>query len=162
MAKAAKADRRGHFYDAVVAGNQEDDETRVFVNFEGLGVLSRAAFRLHGFGIVNSLRNGHPGFVSDDYLNAISADVTVTVLELEAAGIWVRSDDGYSVVADDLLRSLIDLTESQNRVAGPDDAGPPHIDAPPHIDGDGGGIGRVSCTARGHAIDPQDGDANPQ
>lgn len=141
-----------------MAGDQEDDETRVFVNFEGLGVLSRAAFRLHGFALVNSLRNGHPGFVSDDYLNAITAVITVTVLELEAAGIWVRSNDGYSVVADDLLRSLIDLTESQNRVAGPDDAVPPHIDC----DGDGGGSGRVSCTARGHAIDPQDGDANPQ
>ena len=33
-------------------------------------VLSRAAIQLHAAGIVNSIEDGQPGFVSDDYLNA--------------------------------------------------------------------------------------------
>jgi hypothetical protein len=58
-----------------------EDET-TFIDFEGLGVLSRAAFQLHSFGIVNSITDGHPGFVSDEYLNAISAETTTAALEL--------------------------------------------------------------------------------
>src|SRR5216683_1041974 len=81
----------------------DEDET-TFIDFEGLGVLSRAAFEMHSFGILNSVRDGSPGFVSDEYLNAISAETTTTTLELEAAGLWERRDGGYFVVADDMLR----------------------------------------------------------
>ena len=64
-----------------------DDHT-AFIQFEGMPVLSQAAIQLHTAGIVNSIQDGQPGFVSDDYLNAIAAETTTTVLELEAAGMW--------------------------------------------------------------------------
>jgi hypothetical protein len=92
-----------------------EDET-TFIDLEGLGVLSRAAFEMHSFGILNSVRDGSPGFVSDEYLNAISAETTTTTLELEAAGLWERRDGGYFVVADDMLRMLINHNEEQDRL----------------------------------------------
>ncbi len=98
-------------------GEEDADET-TFIDFEGLGVLSRAAFQLHSFGIVNSIKDGHPGFVSDEYLNAISAETTTAALELEAAGLWERRDGGYLVVADDMVRMLINHNEEQDRLAG--------------------------------------------
>lgn len=42
--------------------------------------------------------------MSDDYLNAIAAETTMTVLELEAAGMWERRDGGYLIVADDMVK----------------------------------------------------------
>jgi len=54
-----------------------DDHT-TFIQFEGMPALSRAAVQLHTFGIVNSIQDGRPGFVSDDYLNAIAAETTTT------------------------------------------------------------------------------------
>jgi hypothetical protein len=62
----------------------EDSDHAAFIRFEGLrapgrdedAVLSRAAFQMHGFGMLNSIRDGHPGFVSDDYLNAIAAETS--------------------------------------------------------------------------------------
>ena len=93
----------------------DEDET-TFIDFEGLGVLSRAAFELHSFGILNSVRDGSPGFVSDEYLNVISAETTTTTLELEAAGLWERRDGGYFVVAADMLRMLIGHNEEQDRL----------------------------------------------
>jgi len=97
--------------------DEEDEDETTFIDFEGLGVLSRAAFELHSFGIVNSVKDGHPGFVSDEYLNAISAETTTTTLELEAAGLWERRDGGYLVAADDMLRMLINHNEEQDRLA---------------------------------------------
>jgi hypothetical protein len=69
---------------------------------EGLGVLSRNALQLHLHGILNSVSDGHPGFVSDDYLNAIGAETTLPAAELEASGIWERRPGGYFVVVDDI------------------------------------------------------------
>jgi hypothetical protein len=67
---------------------EDDDHTR-FLRLEGShhadgeeAVVSVAAFQLHGFGIINSVEDGHPGFVSDEYLNAVSAETTVTAAEL--------------------------------------------------------------------------------
>jgi hypothetical protein len=93
-----------------------DDDHTTFIQFEGMPVLSRAAVQLHTFGIVNSIQDGRPGFVSDDYLNAIAAETTTTVLELEAAGMWERRDGGYLVVADEMLKIAIDFNEK--RVSG--------------------------------------------
>ncbi|MDQ2815508.1 MAG: hypothetical protein M3Z75_27605 [Actinomycetota bacterium] len=73
--------------------------------------LSRAAVQLHTAGIVNSIQDSKPGFVSDDYLNAIAADTTTTVLELEAVGMWERLDGGYLIVADEMLNVAIDFHE---------------------------------------------------
>ena len=86
-----------------------------FIQFEGMPVLSRAAFQLHSFGVINSIKDGRPGFVSDDYLNAISAETTTTALELEAAGMWERRDGGYFIVADEMLKVAIDFNEQTDR-----------------------------------------------
>ena len=92
-----------------------DDHT-TFIQFEGMPALSRAAVQMHTFGIVNSIQDGQPGFVSDDYLNAIAAETTTTVLELEAAGMWERRDGGYLIVADEMLKVAIDFNEKTDRL----------------------------------------------
>lgn len=97
------------------AGAQGDDRT-IFIQFEGMPALSRAAVQMHTFGIINSIQDGHPGFVSDGYLNAIAAETTTTVLELEAAGMWERRDGGYLIVADDMLKVAIDFNEKTDRL----------------------------------------------
>lgn len=94
-------------------GRDEDGTT--FIEFEGMPTLSRAAFQLHGFAVINSIRDGHPGFVSDDYLNAISAETTTTALELEAAGMWERRDGGYFIVADEMVKMAINANEQRDR-----------------------------------------------
>jgi hypothetical protein len=71
----------------------DDDEEHVFIDAEGLGVESDGV-RAARFAVMNSIRDGHPGFVSDDYLNATAAETTTTSVELEVAGIWERRDDG--------------------------------------------------------------------
>src|SRR5205809_5510201 len=83
---------------------EDDDHTR-FLRLEGArnadgeeAVVSVAAFQLHSFGIVNSVSEGRPGFVSDEYLNAILAETTITAAELCAAGMWERVDGGYKVL----------------------------------------------------------------
>jgi hypothetical protein len=70
---------------------------------------------LHTFGIINSIKDGHPGFVSDDYLDAISAETTTIALELEAAGMWQRRDGGYFIVADEMVEMAIDFNERSDR-----------------------------------------------
>jgi hypothetical protein len=53
--------------------------------------------------------------VSDDYLNAISAEATTTALELEAAGMWERRDGGFYIVADEMVKMAIDFNEQSDR-----------------------------------------------
>jgi hypothetical protein len=86
-----------------------------FIKFEGMPLLSRAAIQLHVAGIVASIEDGQPGFVSDDHLNAIAAETTTTVLELEAAGTWERRDGGYLIVADEMVKLAIDFHERTDR-----------------------------------------------
>ncbi len=93
----------------------DDEDATTFVQFEGLPVLTRAAFQLHTFAVMNSIRDGHPGFVSDDYLNAVPSETTTTVLELEAAGMWERREDGYFIVADEMVKAAIDHGRQQDR-----------------------------------------------
>jgi hypothetical protein len=92
-----------------------DDHT-TFIEIEGMATLSRAAVVMHTAGIVNSIRDGRPGFVSDDYLNAISAETTTTVLELEAAGLWERRDGGYLIVEDEMLKVALDFHDRTDRL----------------------------------------------
>ncbi len=66
-------------------------------------VLSRAAMHLHTFGVLSSIEAGDPGFVSDRYLNAISAETSITALELCLAGLWERTSCGYRVTDSDTL-----------------------------------------------------------
>ena len=128
-----------------------DDGARAFIEVKGLGVLSRAAFRLHGFAIVNSLKDGHPGFVSDGYLNAISAETAVTVLELEAAGIWERRKDGYLIILDDMLRRLIDHNETQSQTAAA------CVSRGAQCLGRSAGSGSMRCAACGMLVSRPDG-----
>jgi hypothetical protein len=95
-----------------------DEDGTSFIEFEGMPVLSRSAFQLHSFGIINSIKDGHPGFVSDAYLNAIAAEATTTALELEAAGMWERRDGGYFIVADEMVTMAIDFNEQSDRQQG--------------------------------------------
>lgn len=101
----------------------EDDDHTTFLRLEGLHnesgeepVLSRAAFQLHGFGIINSVRDGHPGFVPDDYLNAISAETSVTATELCMAGMWRRTKGGYEVLDRQMLDMAIDADRRQKEM----------------------------------------------
>jgi hypothetical protein len=57
------------------------------VYVEGFRLLSRAAVDLHAFAGLSSITEGHPGFVSDDYLIAKSAQARTAVTELEIAGV---------------------------------------------------------------------------
>ena len=70
---------------------------------------------LHGHATITSISDGHPGFVSDDYLNSISAETTTAALELEAAGVWERREDGYFIVADEMVKMAIDFNEEMDR-----------------------------------------------
>jgi hypothetical protein len=103
---------------AHMSRDPEDDDHRTFFRLQGSHtaeggepVVSRAAFMLHSHAIVNSAQEGHPGYVSDDYLNAISAETTVTAAELCAAQMWQRVDSGYEL----LDREIVDLAVEQLR-----------------------------------------------
>ena len=58
-----------------------------------------------------SARDGHPGFVPDEYLNAISAETAIAAAELCAAGMWWRVDGGYEV----LDREMVEMAVNQFR-----------------------------------------------
>jgi len=53
--------------------------------------------------------NGRPGIVSDEYLNAISADTTTTAPELCPAGMWRRVDVSHEVLDPAVVRFAADL-----------------------------------------------------
>jgi hypothetical protein len=100
-----------------------------------LGVLSRDALNLQLHGVMNSISEGTPGFVSDDYLNAIEAETTIAAAELEAARIWERRPGGYFVVADEMVKMVLDYNEEMDRT-------------------------RSECGERGHHITPVDSDGS--
>ena len=81
-------------------------------------VVSRAALKLHTYAILVSIEVGRPGFISDEYLNAISVETSITALELMLCGLWARAGNGYRVteaetlrVAREVQRQLIALDE---------------------------------------------------
>lgn len=108
--------------------SDEDDDDTTFIRFEGItgadgrdAVLSRGAFMLHSFAIQNSITDGHPGFVSDDYLNAITAATTTTAAELETAGLWGRVEGGYQVLDQSTLQMAIEVNERIERMEDEDE-----------------------------------------
>ena len=66
---------------------------------------------LHAFAGLSSITEGQPGFISDDYLIAKSAQAKTAVTELEIAGVWRRRPDGYVVVGDDMIKTTINFSE---------------------------------------------------
>lgn len=90
------------------------DGKPAFIEFEGLGTLSPQAFQLLTFGLLKSLEDGLPGLISDEYLNEISAETTISAIELDSAGLWERRSDGYYVVEESLLSTLIDQREEMH------------------------------------------------
>jgi hypothetical protein len=66
---------------------------------------------MHVFAGLSSITEGHPGFVSDDYLIAKSAQAKIAVAELEIAGVWRRRPGGYVVVGDDMIETVINFSE---------------------------------------------------
>lgn len=66
-------------------------------------VISRAAMHLHTFGVLSSIEAGTPGFICDRYLDSVSAQTSLTALELRLAGLWERVDGGYRVSDADTL-----------------------------------------------------------
>lgn len=79
-------------------------------------VVTRDALKLHTYGILVSIEVGQPGYISDEYLNSISAESSLAALELCLVGLWERTDQGYRVgeaetlrVAREVQRQLIAL-----------------------------------------------------
>lgn len=93
----------------------DDDES--FIQAGELPPLSMAAFQLHTFAITESFQRGTPGFVSDEYLESITAETTVGAAELEMAGLWTRRDSGYFVNDDQTISMLIEFNERRHRSA---------------------------------------------
>lgn len=91
------------------------DGTPTVIQFEGLATLRLQAFQLLAFGLLNSLEDGRPGFISDEYLNAISAETTIAADELEADGLWGRRSDAYNVFQESLLSTLIAPSQDHAR-----------------------------------------------
>ena len=67
-------------------------------------VVTRAALKLHTYAILVSIEVGKPGYISDDYLSAISVETNISALELTLCGLWTRDTDGYRVTEDETMR----------------------------------------------------------
>ncbi|MGX1701698.1 hypothetical protein [Microbacterium sp. NPDC055357] len=91
----------------------DENDGENFLQAGELPPLSIPAFQLHTFAIIESFQRGTPGFVSDDYLDSISAETTVSAVELETAGLWVRRDDGYFVDDDETIGMVLSFNERQ-------------------------------------------------
>jgi hypothetical protein len=107
----------------VRVSNPEDEDDTTFFRMslsddEGdeSPVVSRAAFQLHAFAMNNSMLEGTPGFIPDDYLNAISAETTVTAMELCMVGLWKRDDSrgGYDIL-DPMMHDVVEMHEQLAR-----------------------------------------------
>ncbi|MCV7286072.1 hypothetical protein H7J87_12090 [Mycolicibacterium wolinskyi] len=128
-----------------------------FINVEGdlggddMGVLSRNALNLHLHGCLNSISDGQPGFVSDEYLSALSAETTIAAAELETAGLWERREGGYFVLADEVLKTAIGYSE-QTRAREAECA-----DRGRHLPHQPDGSGWIVCTHCGVPTERPDG-----
>jgi hypothetical protein len=151
LARAGGGDRAGETTVTEFDDEDEDDGDDKY-DFSALRGLSREAFQLHGFGVMNSLKLGTPGFVPDEYLNAIAAETTIPAAELEAAGVWERREGGYFVVADGVVRAMIDFNEQQDRLRDECAARGEHPEDP-----EGQKSGWVTCAHCGIPLKRPDG-----
>jgi hypothetical protein len=90
----------------VSSGDFEDEDHKEFFRVEQSAgedaIMSRSAFELSAFAMSASIRNDTPGFIADDYL---SADTSLTAIELVTSGQWTRVEDGYEI-ADPEMRAF--------------------------------------------------------
>lgn len=132
-------------------GDFEDDEHREFFRLEKPAgedaVLSRAAVDLSAFGLSASVRRGTPGFISDTYLNEISAETTLTAMELVVAGEWTRGEGGYEITDPDMKALAARLHRQQEDF---DDWPVAPEDCDDHMDGPNS---RGSCIRCGPPVD---------
>ncbi len=98
-----------------MSGFEDDDHTRFF-RLEGTEgpdgqekVLSAAAFTLSAAALTNSVTEGTPGFVSDEYLGAIAAETTLTAMEHDTASDWERVDGGYRITDQKMVDWVVSL-----------------------------------------------------
>jgi hypothetical protein len=118
----------------VSSGHFENEDHRKFLRLEQRSgdsvILSSAAFELSAFAAAASVRHDTPGFISDDYL---SADTSLTAMELVVAGLWLRVDGGYEVTDPEekaaLERSHRQQLENDDWPRKPDEC-PEHIEGP--------------------------------
>ena len=92
-----------------------DDERFMQVAFwdrEGTCVISAAAFQPHSFGVVQSVREGNPGIIGDDYLNGLTVETTLIAAELELEGLWERVDGGYRVLEQSIVAEAVRIHEA--------------------------------------------------
>jgi hypothetical protein len=118
----------------------DDAGSPVFVRFggqRGAGpderLVSREALRLHVYAVLASLEAGHPGFVSDTYLDAVTVETSVPALELCTSGLWTRTEDGYEVLASETLRMAsevhrqLEALSARCRASGGHEPDPEHV-----------------------------------
>ena len=79
-------------------------------------LVSTDALKLHTYGVVASIANGEPGWISFDYLNAVRVDTTVPALELTLAGVWSAEPGGYRVAEQETLRVARMVHEQLSRL----------------------------------------------
>jgi hypothetical protein len=135
----------------VTSGHFEDEDHQEFFRVEQSSgdyvVLSRAAFDLNAFAVAASIRRDTPGFISDGYL---SAETSLTAMELVVAGQWIRVEGGYEI-ADPEERALAERLhrmqlEYHDWPKTPDEC-TDHMEGP---------NSRGRCCQCGTPLDPQD------
>jgi hypothetical protein len=93
----------------------------------GAPVVSREAFLLHSYGVLNSIKLGSPGFVPDEYLESIAAETTTTAAELCTVGLWERADGGYLVLDREMLMMALDADDHFASLAAECEAAGSHV-----------------------------------
>lgn len=113
----------------------------VFVRFGGGRgsaddtLVSRGALRLHVYAVLASIEAGDAGFVSDDYLDAVTAETSLDAVELCTAGLWTRERDGYRVLEGEVMRMArevhrqLEELSARCRGTGGHEADPQHAGA---------------------------------
>lgn len=84
----------------------EDISAEGFARLGGASgpVVTTDAVKLHTYAVIASIAKGRPGFISFDYLNAVTVDTTIPALELTLAGVWSAERRGYRVSEQETLR----------------------------------------------------------
>ena len=110
----------------------------VFVRFRGKGgpsadtLVSRTSLRLHVYAVLASIEGGHAGFVTDGYLDAVTADTSVDALELCTAGLWTRVEGGYRVLDSEVMRMASEVHRQLEELSAQCRASGGHVPDPAH------------------------------